>query len=100
MCNTGPAQTVCVRLTAAEPRKHVEWAHIVLASTDRHSAVQVAHALGSADRPSGGGNSAFAESGVAGLLRNKTLLIAADITARLVTLTCTEPPHQATLWTG
>jgi hypothetical protein len=47
----------------------------------------------------------FAESGVEGLLRDKTrkpgkVPIATEITARLVALTCTEPPHQATHWTG
>jgi hypothetical protein len=43
----------------------------------------------------------FAESGVEGLLRDKTRKpgkapIAAETTAQVVALTCTEPPHQAT----
>jgi hypothetical protein len=47
----------------------------------------------------------FAEKGVEGLLRDQTRQpgkapIAAEITARLVALTCTERPHQATHWTG
>src|SRR5271156_1237909 len=47
----------------------------------------------------------FAEAGVEGLLRDKTRKpgkapIAADKAAQLVALTCTEPPHQATHWTG
>ena len=47
----------------------------------------------------------FAESGVEGLLRDKTRKpgkapIAAETTGRVVALTCTEPPHQATHWTG
>src|SRR5262249_37403695 len=47
----------------------------------------------------------YAEAGVEGLLRDKTRKpgkapIAAEITARVVALTCTAPPHQATHWTG
>src|SRR5689334_5769983 len=47
----------------------------------------------------------FAESGVEGLLRDKTRKpgkapIAAETTAQVVALTCTEPPHQATHWTS
>jgi hypothetical protein len=47
----------------------------------------------------------FAEAGVEGLLRDKTRKpgkapIAAETAARLVALTCTQPPHQATHWTG
>jgi hypothetical protein len=46
----------------------------------------------------------FAESGIEGLLRDKTrklgkASIAAEITARVVALTCTAPPHHATHWT-
>jgi transposase len=47
----------------------------------------------------------FAESGVEGLLRDKTRKpgkapLAAETTAQVVALTWTEPPHQATHWTG
>ena len=47
----------------------------------------------------------FAESGVEGLLRDQTRKpgkapLATETTARVVALTCTEPPHQATHWTG
>ena len=47
----------------------------------------------------------FAEDGVEGLLRDRTRKpgkapIAGETAARLVALTCTEPPHQATHWTG
>jgi Homeodomain-like domain len=47
----------------------------------------------------------FAEAGVDGLLRDKTRKpgkapIPAETTARVVGLTCTQPPHQATHWTG
>ena len=47
----------------------------------------------------------FAESGIDGLLRDKTRKpgkapIAAEIAARVVAMACTEPPHEATHWTG
>src|SRR5512133_4367724 len=112
------AQTVCVVLSTVErkqlaaivadrnrPRKHVERAHIVLASADRHSAQWIAQSV-SVSRPTvGRWQQRFAESGVEGLLRDKTRKpgkapIAAEVTARVVALTCTEPLHQATHWTG
>jgi transposase len=112
------AQQVCVVLSAAEreqltaiaadrnrPRKAVERARIVLASADRHSPQQVAHSIGVSRPTVWRWQQRFAESGVEGLLRDKTRKpgkppIAADITARVVALTCTTPPHQATHWTG
>ena len=47
----------------------------------------------------------FAEQGVDGLLRDKTRKpgkppIAAETVARVVALTCADPPHEATHWTG
>jgi hypothetical protein len=47
----------------------------------------------------------FAESGIDGLLRDRTRKpgkapIAAEATARVVAMTCTEPPHEAAHWTG
>jgi hypothetical protein len=97
------AQQVRVVLSAAEreqlaaiaadrnrSRKHAERARIVLASADRHSAQQVAQSIGVSRR----WQLRFAESGVDGLLRDKTRKpgkapIAAETTARVVALTCT-----------
>jgi Homeodomain-like domain len=47
----------------------------------------------------------FAESAIDGLLRDKTRKpgkapIAAETAARVVAIACTEPPHEATHWTG
>jgi transposase/pimeloyl-ACP methyl ester carboxylesterase len=112
------AQQVCVVLNAAEreqlaaiaahrnrPRKHIERAHIVLASADRHSAQRVAQSIGVSRPTVWRWQQRFAETGVEGLLRDKTRKpgkapIAADKAAQLVALTCTQPPHQATHWTG
>jgi hypothetical protein len=112
------AQQVWVILSAAEreqlaaiaadrnrPRKHVERARIVLASADSQSPQQVARSVGVSRPTVWRWQQRFAESGVEGLLRDKTRKpgkapIAAEITAQVVALTCTEPPHQATHWTG
>jgi len=112
------AQQVCVVLSAGEreqltaiaadrnrPRKHVDRAGIVLASADRQSAQRVAQSVGVSRPTVWRWQQRFAESGVEGLLRDKTRKpgkapVAAETTARVVALTCTEPPHQATHWTG
>ena len=112
------AQQVCVVLSIAEreqlaaiaadrnrPRKHVERARIVLASADRHWAQRVAQSIGVSQPTVWRWQQRFAESGVEGLLRDKTRKpgkapIAVETTAQVVALTCTKPPHQATHWTG
>ena len=112
------AQQVCVVLSAGEreqltaiaadrnrPRKHVERARILLASAERHLAQQVSQSIGVSRPTVWRWQQRFAESGVEGLLRDKTRKpgkapVAAETTARVVALTCTEPPHQATHWTG
>jgi transposase len=112
------AQQVCVVLSAVEreqlaaiaadrnrSRQHVERARIVLASADREPPHRIAHSV-SVSRPTvWRWQPRFAEMGVEGLLRDKTRKpgkapIAAAQAAELVALTCTEPPHQATHWTG
>src|SRR5499433_2920019 len=112
------AQLVCVVLSTAEreqlaaiaadrnrPRKHVERARIVFASADRHAVQRVAQSIGVSRPTVWRWQQRFAEAGVEGLLRDKIRKlgkapIAAETTARVVALTCTEPPHQATHWTG
>jgi transposase len=112
------AQTVCVVVNAAareqlaaivadrnRPRKHVERARIVLASADRGPAQRVAQSIGVSRPTVWRWQQRFAEAGVEGLLRDKTRKpgkapIAAETRARVVALTCTQPPHQATHWTG
>jgi transposase len=79
------AQRVCVVLSATEheqlaaiaadrngPRKHVERACIVLASAERHSAQRVAQSVGVSRPTVWRWQQRFAESGVGGLLRDKT----------------------------
>ena len=112
------ALQVCVVLSAVEreqlvaitadrnrPRKHIERAQIVLASADRHPAQQVAQSIGVSRPTVWRWQQRFAESGIDGLLRDKTRKpgkapIAAETAARVVAMACTEPPHEATHWTG
>ena len=112
------AQSVCVVVNAADrerlaaivadrnrPRKHVERVRIVLASADRGSTQTVARTVGVSRPTVWRWQQRFAETGVEGLLRDRTRKpgkapIAGETVARLVALTCTEPPHQATHWTG
>jgi transposase len=87
------------------PRKHLERARIVLASAERHSAQQVAQSIGVSRPTVWRWQQRFAESGVDGLLRDKTRKpgkapIASEKTAQVVALTCTAPPHEANRWTG
>jgi transposase len=88
-----------------QPAEHVERARIVLALADRASAQRVVHSIGVSRPTMWRRQQRFAETGVDGLLRDKTRKpgkapIAAETTARVVVLTCTEPLRQATHWTG
>jgi transposase len=112
------AQSVCVVVNAADreglaaivadrnrPRKHVERVRIVLASADRGSTQTVARTVGVSRPTVWRWQQRFADAGVEGLLRDRTRKpgkapIAGETVARLVALTCTEPPHQATHWSG
>jgi transposase len=112
------AQTICVFLTPSNrrmleaivadrnrPRKHVERAQVVLASAERGPVQAVATRLGVSRPMVWRWQQRFAEQGVGGLLRDKTRKpgkppIAAEVVARVVALTCADPPHQATHWTG
>jgi transposase len=112
------AQTVCVILSLLDrqtlaaivadrnrPQKHVERARVVLAAAERDPVQQVAARLGVSRPMVWRWQQRFAEEGAGGLLRDKTRKpdkppIAAETVARVVALTCTEPPHQATHCTG
>jgi transposase len=112
------AQTVCVivgvfdreRLAAVaadrnRPQKHAERAGVVLASAAGGPVQHVAALLGVSRPMVWRWQQRFAEAGVDGLLRDKTRKpgkapIAAETIARVVALTCADPPQEATHWTG
>ena len=112
------AQTVCVILSMSDrqmleaivaernrPHKHVERARVVLAVAERGPVLPVATRLGVSRPMVWRWQQRFAEEGADGLLRDKTRKpgkppILAETVARVVALTCTDPPHEATHWTG
>ena len=119
MCEfVGMAQTVCVlppaedrkRLLAIvadrnRPLKHVRRAHIVLCSADCLPVQEVARRARVSRPAVWRWQARYAEQGVEGLLRDKTRKpgrapLSAKVVAKVLDLTCSEPPGQATHWTG
>jgi transposase len=112
------AHTVCVVLSSLDKQaleavaadgnraqKHGQRARVVLASAQGDPVQRVAALLGVSRRMVWRWQQRFAEEGVEGLLRDKTRKpgkppVAAGTVARVVTMTCAEPTHQATHWTG
>ena len=112
------AQTACVIVSALDrqrleavaadrnrPGKQVERARVVLASVPGVPVQQVAASTGVSRPMVWRWQQRFAEQGVDGLLRDKTRKpgkppIAAETVAQVVALTCADPPHEATHWTG
>ena len=87
------------------PQKHVERARVVLAAAERGPLQPMASRLGVSRPMVWRWQQRFAEEGADGLLRDKTRKpgkppILAETVARVVALTCADPPHQATHWTG
>ena len=112
------SQTVCVlppaedreRLLAIvadrnRPLKHVQRAHIILFSADRLPVLEVARRAGVSRPAVWRWQARYDEQGVEGLLRDKTRKpgrapLSAKVVAKVMDLTCSEPPGQATHWTG
>src|SRR3984957_15684096 len=87
------------------PLKHVLRAKIVLLSGDRLPVLEVARRAGVSRPAVWRWQRRFAEEGVDGLLHDKTRKpgtapIAPAVVARIVALTCTDPPGTVTHWTG
>jgi hypothetical protein len=111
-------QTVCVLLSGSDrkrleaialdrnqPGKHVERAQVVLASADGRPVQQVATEVAVSRPMVWRWQQRFAEEGPEGLLRDKTRKpgkppIPVGEVARVVALTCGEPPPGVTHWTG
>ena len=85
--------------------KHVQRAQIVLLSADRLAVAEVARRVGVSRPAVWRWQRRFAEAGATGLLRDKTRPpgtppLPAETIARVVAMTCAEPPGAATHWTG
>jgi transposase len=112
------AQTVCIILSAEDRarltsviqdrnrlHKHVQRAKIVLLSAERRPVLDVAR-LSGVSRPSiWRWQRRYAEQGVDGLLRDKTRKpgkprVPAKTVAKVLALPCSDPPGNATHWTG
>src|ERR671918_1663776 len=119
MCDAGPMAQIVCPLVSAEDRtrleaivadrnraqKHVARARIILGSADRLSVAEVAKRAGIGRPAVWRWQRRFAQAGVDGLLRDATRKpgkapLANAMVRRVVTLTCAEPPGEATHWTG
>jgi transposase len=112
------AQTLCpfvsaddrLRLAAIigdrnRPQKHVARARIVLLSADRLDVASIARCAGISRPAVWRWQRRYAETGVDGLLRDKTRKpgkppLGDSVARQVVALTCGEPPGEATHWTG
>jgi transposase len=87
------------------PQKHAARARIILASAERLEVAEVARRAGLSRPAVWRWQLRYAESGVDGLLRDKTRKpgkppTSETVVQRVVALTCAEPPGQTTHWTG
>jgi transposase len=112
------AQDVCVIVRAEDrarlaavigdrnrPLKHVQRARIVQLSAEQLPVVEVARRVGVSRPAVWRWQQRYAEAGVDGLLRDKTRPpgkppVPAATVAKVLALTCAEPPGERTHWTG
>jgi transposase len=85
--------------------KHIQRARIVLLSAERLPVLEVAHRLGLSRPAVWRWQLRFAEEGVDALLRDKTRRpgkapVPLATVAKVVAMTCAEPPGEVTHWTG
>ena len=87
------------------PQKHVVRARIILASMERQTVAAIAVAADGSRPAVWRWQTRYAVEGVDGLLHDKTRKpgkapLGPEIEARVIALTCSEPPGEATHWTG
>ncbi len=115
---SGMAHTVCPLVSAEDrarlatiladrnrPQKHVARVRIILASAERLDVAEVARRAGISRPAVWRWQQRFAEEGLNALLRDKTRKPGKPrtpdaVVRRVVALTCSEPPGEATHWTG
>ena len=89
----------------SRPLKHIQRARIVSFSAERLPVLEVARRAGVSRPAVWRWQRRYAEEGVEGLLRDKTrppgkAPVPMATVAKLVALTCAEPPGEVTHWTG
>ncbi len=89
----------------SRPLKHIHRARIVLHSAERLSVAEVARRAGASRPTVWRWQKRFAEEGVDGLLRERTRPpgkppLSPGTVAKVLALPCSEPPGEATHWTG
>src|SRR5208283_2524022 len=94
-----------IAVDRSRPLKHIQRAKIVLFSADRLPVLEVARRAGVSRPAVWRWQQRFGEEGVDGLLRDMTRKpgrapLSIKIVARVLGLTCSEPPGAATHWTG
>jgi len=112
------AQTLCIILSSEDRvrlaavigdrnslQKHVQRARIVLHSSERRSVLDVARLSGVSRPAVWRWQRRYAEQGMDGLLRDKTRKpgktpLPAKTVAKVLALPCSDPPGNATHWTG
>ena len=112
------AQTVCVIVSSDDAArlkaviadrnralKHAQRARIILASAGGTAVLDVARRTGSSRPAVWRWQARYAEEGVEGLLRDKTrppgkARLTTATVAKVLALTCAEPPGEVTHWTG
>jgi len=87
------------------PQKHVWRAEIVLLTADGIGTVEIMRRTGKSKTCVWRWQERFAQEGVDGLLRDKTRPsrvkpLRQEVIDKVVALTATEPPHEATHWTA
>ena len=87
------------------PQKHVQRARIVLLSAERLPVAEVARQVGVSRPAVWRWQTRYAEVGVDALLHDRTrppgtAPLPTETVARLLALTCSDPPGQVTHWTG
>src|ERR1700732_3998400 len=119
MCESGGmAQTVNVIVAAEDrerllaiagdrnrPLKHVQRARIILLSAERLPVAEVARRAGVSRPAVWRWQRRYGEEGIDSLLRDKTRKpgrapLSTGVVAKVLALTCSEPPGETTHWTG
>lgn len=112
------SQTLCILLNSADrsqleaivsdrsrPLKHVQRIQIILLSAERLTVQDIARRVGVSRPCVWRWQQRFGEEGPEGLIRDKTrppgkAPLGTSVTARVLALTCREPPGSITHWTG